>query len=72
MPSKEKVQKIFKKDWREDVQLPARFEQHCQGFLKFLREFESTSDEYLECIAVSKHRINLLNDAIKPAHSAPN
>lgn len=68
---KEKYEATLKRDWREDVQQPVKFKDYLPPFLETLEEFESMSEEHLGRINVAKQQINLLDDHVKPVHSAP-
>lgn len=62
----EKDEAIFKNDWREDVQLHSNSKDHLTAFLDALENFERMRNRYLGNISVAKHRIDLLNDNIRP------
>lgn len=67
---KKKDEAILKKDWKEDVQLRAKFKLHGPAFLEIVGEFENVWDGQLERINVEKHRMNFFNDYVRPFHSA--
>lgn len=67
---KEKEKETVKKDWREDVQLPAKFDQHRTVFLAMITELESMWDGHHGRTNVSKHCMDLTNDEVRQVHSA--
>lgn len=69
---KEKDEKKLKKYWLKGVQLPAKFKKNRHAFFEMLEEFKSLWNGYLGRIYESNHRIDLLNDNVRPVHSAPN
>lgn len=68
---KKEDKEVLKKAWREDVQLPNKFQQHRQAFLWMLTELESMWDGYLGRIDVCKDRVDLNNNMVRLVHSAP-
>lgn len=68
---KEQNETTLKKDWREEVHLPAKLEDHRPGFLECFEEVGSIRHIHLRRINLARHRINLLNDETRPVHSAP-
>lgn len=65
----EKSEEKLAKDWRENVQLPAKFKTNQPAFLKVLGEFESMWERHLRRINVSNHLTGLLNDEGRLVHS---
>lgn len=64
--AKEKNEAILKRDRREDLQPPIRIKGHKRAFPKMLEEFDSVRDGYLRHINIAEHRVELLNDDLRP------
>lgn len=65
---KEKDVEIKKKDYREDVQLPAKFQNHRLTVLKMLKQFKSTWVGHLGRSKVARNWIEFLNDDRSSVH----
>lgn len=61
---KHKNEEKLKNDWHEDVQLHAKFKTHLPALLGMLEEFASMWGGHPGRIDVSKHQIDVINDAI--------
>lgn len=63
--AKKKDKETRKKDWREDVQLPVKLQQHYQTFSEMLTELDSMWNGHLGRISLSKYRIDIFNNEVK-------
>lgn len=68
---KERDEETLKKDRRDYIKLPVTFKEHRQIFLDMLTDFPSICDNDLGRKKITKNRIELLNNEVRPVHSVP-
>lgn len=68
----EKKEEKLKKEWCEDVQLPAKFERHRPAFPEMLTKYKSIWDGQFGRINVSKHHNSLINIEVQLVYTVPN
>lgn len=66
-----KDEAILNKNWRENVQLSAKFKGHQLASVKMVGEYESMWDRHLLLLSVAKQRLNRLNHDVRLVHSVP-